>query len=94
MDPDNDDFNNAAEFAIDSDPLGTQYNATLDEVINPVIATSDLDKYNLAVTEHSEVLITGLPTLNPGWSYVTFRLTDSLNLHKTAFFRLRLDSNY
>jgi transcriptional antiterminator Rof (Rho-off) len=62
--------------------------ATKDDVEYIVRASADLSAWTLDVDEVTPALSAGLPALNDGWSYRTFRIAGPVSLRPKAYFQL------
>jgi len=62
--------------------------ATIDGVVYRVGGSFDLTDFDAPLVEQVPALAVGMPVLNPGWSYRTFRLVEAVVDRSTGFVRL------
>ena len=76
---------NGAVFAVNG-----ELSATVDGIVYSVAAAFDLIAFGNDIVEQVPASEAGLPTLNPGWSYRTFRLNRATSNQTQGFIRLRI----
>jgi len=67
-----------------------ELSAALDGVFYSVAGSFDLISFDNDIVEQVPATETGLPALNPGWSYRTFRLNRAIANQPQGFIRLRI----
>jgi len=70
-----------------------ELSATVDGIVYSVAGSFDLIDFENHIVEQVPATETGLPALNPGWSYRTFRLNRAIANQLRGFIRLRIGAS-